>query len=187
MAVYEYEGLDARGKAAHGIIDAETPRAARAKLKADGIFATALEPARQEAAVEGERSSPALFQRGLSTSELALLTRQLATLIDAGLPLVSALGSILEQTETARTRRVLSQVRERVSHVHLANFNGREHRRLQDGHLPLAELLGELRDDGYRGVIVVELEPSALDVEDEAQVLAQLKAQVAFCRQHFES
>ncbi len=80
---------------------------------------------------------------------------------------------------------VYRQVRERVSHMHLANFNGQEHRRLEDGHLPLAELLGMMRDDGYQGIIVVELDPSALGPEDEAQVLAHLKAQVAFCREHF--
>jgi sugar phosphate isomerase/epimerase len=82
--------------------------------------------------------------------------------------------------------KVYHQVKERVSHLHLANFNGQEHRRLQDGHLPLAGLLRAMRDDGYAGAIVVELEPGVLDAEDEAQVLAHLRAQVAFCRQHFE-
>jgi sugar phosphate isomerase/epimerase len=81
---------------------------------------------------------------------------------------------------------VYHQVKERVSHLHLANFNGQEHRRLQDGHLPLADLLHAMRDDGYTGAVVVELEPDALAAEDEGQVLAHLRAQVAFCRQHFE-
>lgn len=82
---------------------------------------------------------------------------------------------------------IYRQVREQVSHIHLANFNGQEHRCLEDGHLPLADLLQTLRDDGYQGAIVVELSPDALDAQDEAQVLAHLKAQVAFCRQHFGS
>jgi sugar phosphate isomerase/epimerase len=81
---------------------------------------------------------------------------------------------------------VYRRVKERVSHVHLSNFNGQEHRRLQDGHLPLADLLHAMRDDAYQGAIVVELNPKSLDAQDEALVLAHLAAQVTFCRQHFE-
>ncbi len=79
---------------------------------------------------------------------------------------------------------VYRQVRTRVRHIHLSNYDGREHRRLENGHLPLAELLHSLRDDGYQGVVVVELHPDALEAGDDAQVLAHLKAQVAFCHQH---
>jgi sugar phosphate isomerase/epimerase len=81
---------------------------------------------------------------------------------------------------------VYHRTKERVSHVHLSNFNGQEHRRLEDGHLPLADLLRALRDDGYQGAVVVELDPESLDAADETQALAHLKNQVAFCRQHFE-
>ena len=80
---------------------------------------------------------------------------------------------------------VYEQVKTRVRHVHLSNFNGREHRRLDDGHLPLAELLHNLRDDGYTGAVVVELQPDALEPHDEAKALDHLKNQLAFCRQHF--
>jgi sugar phosphate isomerase/epimerase len=80
---------------------------------------------------------------------------------------------------------VYRQVNQRVCHVHLSNFNGKEHRRLEDGHLPLAELLQALREDNYQGVTVVELGPDSLEAQDETQVLAHLKGQVAFCRQHF--
>jgi sugar phosphate isomerase/epimerase len=79
---------------------------------------------------------------------------------------------------------VYQQVKERVHHVHLANFNGKEHRRLEDGHLPLVSLLHALRDDGYAGVIVVELQPEALEAQDTQKVLGHLKRQCAFCRQH---
>ena len=77
------------------------------------------------------------------------------------------------------------RARARVRHVHLSNFNGREHQRLEDGCLPLASLLHTLRDDGYKGAVVVELGPDALEAQDEAQVLAHLKNELAFCRQHF--
>lgn len=73
----------------------------------------------------------------------------------------------------------------RVTHVHLSNYNGREHRLLQDGHLPLADFLCRLNQDGYRGIVTVELEPDVLGDEDEGQVSANLRAAVDFCRRHF--
>jgi sugar phosphate isomerase/epimerase len=73
----------------------------------------------------------------------------------------------------------------RVAHVHLSNYNGREHRLLQDGHLPLAEFLRRLNQDGYRGVVTLEVQPDALGDEDEGQVSANLWAAVGFYRRHF--
>ena len=75
------------------------------------------------------------------------------------------------------------QLRSRIIHVHLSNFNGREHRRPDDGHLPLRQFLHRLVQDEYRGVVSVELDPEALGAEDEAQVLAHLRRVVHFCRE----
>jgi sugar phosphate isomerase/epimerase len=72
----------------------------------------------------------------------------------------------------------------RVSHVHLSNYNGREHRLLQDGHLSLDDFLRRLNQDGYRGVVTLELQPDALGAGDDSQVLANLRAAVDFCRRH---
>jgi sugar phosphate isomerase/epimerase len=80
---------------------------------------------------------------------------------------------------------VYEQLRERVVHVHLSNFDGREHRSPPDGHLPLAELLRLLARDGYQGTVTVETGPDALDAGDEEKCLAALRRAVAFCRQHF--
>ncbi|MBI5015433.1 MAG: type II secretion system inner membrane protein GspF [Deltaproteobacteria bacterium] len=114
MAVFEYEGLDAQGRSARGIVDAEGLRAARAKLKRQGVFATRLEETRRAVNGSPEGAVP-WFGRGIRTGELSLITRQLATLLGAGLPLVAALGALLEQVESERVRRVLSQVREGVN------------------------------------------------------------------------
>lgn len=114
MAVFEYEGLDGRGKATRGIVDAEGLRAARAKLKRQGVLATRLEETRAAEARAGG-GDVSWLTRGIRAGELSLLTRQLATLLGAGLPLVAALGALLEQTEAERVRRVLSQVREGVN------------------------------------------------------------------------
>ena len=74
---------------------------------------------------------------------------------------------------------------DRVAHVHLSNYNGREHRLLQDGHLPLADFLRRLNQDGYRGVVTLELQPDALEAGDSSQVLANLRVAVDFYRRHF--
>jgi len=73
----------------------------------------------------------------------------------------------------------------RVAHVHLSNYNGREHRLLQDGHLPLADFLRRLNQDGYGGIVALELQPDVLGAGDDNQVLANLWAAVDFCRGHF--
>jgi len=77
-------------------------------------------------------------------------------------------------------------LRGRVAHVHLSNYDGKEHRSPPDGHLPLAELLRRLARDEYQGAITVEGEPGALDADDEARCLAALRRAVSFCRRHFK-
>ncbi|GIW43007.1 MAG: type II secretion system protein GspF [Candidatus Binatia bacterium] len=118
MPVYAYRGFNAAGKTISGIIDAENPKGARQKLRREGVFPTELveqerRPIRTEKAATGWQFSR-YFER-VSPEELALLTRQLATLVGARIPLVEALSALIEQTESARTKRVLSQVRELVT------------------------------------------------------------------------
>lgn len=80
---------------------------------------------------------------------------------------------------------VYEQLRERIVHVHLSNFDGKEHRSPPDGRMPLDGLLRRLARDGYRGIVTVESEPGALDAADEAKCLAALRRALAFCRKHF--
>ncbi len=76
------------------------------------------------------------------------------------------------------------RLKDRIAHVHLSNFNGEEHRLLDDGHLPLAQLLERLSADGYGGLITLETNPNALEAEDEEQVRRNLHRNLDFCRQH---
>lgn len=80
---------------------------------------------------------------------------------------------------------VYGQLGERVAHVHLSNFDGREHRSPPDGRLPLAEFLHTLARDGYAGIVTIETAPDALDAEDEAKCLTALRRALAFCREHW--
>lgn len=119
MPVYQYRGYRADGASATGIIDAESPKVARLKLRKDGVFPT--EMAEQEGAsrtmttrpgatpVAGVGRTPAL-----TVTDVALMTRQLATLLVAGLPLVDALGVLMDQTERKGVKGLLADIREAI-------------------------------------------------------------------------
>jgi len=115
MPVFEYVAIDGAGKSRKGIIDADSARAARNKLRSDGIYPTRLEETQADEI--SERPSRLQFRISLQRvrrADVVSTTRQLATLLSAGLPLVSALSGVLEQVKRPALRRVLSQVRERV-------------------------------------------------------------------------
>ncbi len=82
---------------------------------------------------------------------------------------------------------IYEQLKDRVVHIHVSNFDGREHRLLEDGHLSLGMLLQHLNLAGYAGAVSVELNPEVLQAESEARVRAHLKAVVRFCRNHLAS
>src|SRR6516165_1735176 len=113
MPVFAYRGLAASGRTINGVIDADSPRNARGKLRELGIFPTELS-AERASATPGVRSWLPTFGRRIPASELSLLTRQLSALLGAGVQLVDALGALSGQTSRAVTKRILSQVRESV-------------------------------------------------------------------------
>jgi general secretion pathway protein F len=116
MPVYTYRGVSAAGKNLRGFVDAESSAGARSKLRRDGVFLTELalsEGGMAEAAAPGTRA--VRFSRGVSGTDLAIATRQLATLIGAAVPLVESLGALSEQVENARLKAALGGVRDRVN------------------------------------------------------------------------
>lgn len=119
MPVYAYKGLNDSGRNVSGIVDADTPKTARQKLRGQGIFPTGITEERQSetgktvSTATSRGDVQAYFDR-ITPQDLALMTRQLATLVGAGLPLVDCLGALIEQVENGRQKRILSQVREHV-------------------------------------------------------------------------
>ncbi len=109
MALFHYEALDARGRRRRGEIEAESERAARQALKARGLLPRRLSPGLAPGRGEGVRGGARL-----SAAETALFLQQLATLTEAGMPLVEALASIADGAEKARVRRTIAGVRQRV-------------------------------------------------------------------------
>jgi len=82
---------------------------------------------------------------------------------------------------------VYQKLRYRLAHVHLSNFDGREHRPPADGDLPLSKLLRRLASERYRGAISVESHPQALEAEEEERCRLALRRALAFCRAHYPS
>jgi general secretion pathway protein F len=117
MAVFEYRGiLSTNGKAVHGVRDADNAKSLRAVLKREGILLTnAHEEVKASAGKKGDAGGGfELFNR-VSLDDVAMMTRQLATLVGAGIPLVEAVGALIEQMEKLQLKRVLTQVVDRLN------------------------------------------------------------------------
>jgi general secretion pathway protein F len=106
MEAFRYRALDAAGSAVSGVVQADSPREARAQLRARGLLPSALARVRKLALRP--------WARGLSAAQLSLLTRQMATLLDSGLTLEQALVALIEEAEAPATREVLAGVKAEV-------------------------------------------------------------------------
>jgi general secretion pathway protein F len=114
MAGFEYQALDANGRTVKGVIEADAERAVRAQLRERGLTPLKVGAIHvREGAAGGTRPGLGLRRR-LSSSDLALLTRQFATLVRAGLTLEECLNVLIEQSESPRIRTVIAGVRGRV-------------------------------------------------------------------------
>lgn len=117
MPVFAYKGLNTQGKNASGVIDADSEKAARLKLRKIGVFPTevGLEGSRKLSGIGlGRDVDFAKFLQRVKVQDLANLTRQLCTLVNAQIPLVDALAALSEQTTHVKLRGVISSVRESV-------------------------------------------------------------------------
>ena len=116
MAVFEFRGVvAATGKAVKGVRDAENAKVLRAALRRDGIMLTL---ANEEAAGKAKKSGDIdLFKyfRRIGPADIGILTRQLATLVRAGIPLVESIGALVDQVEKEELKRVLTVVREKLN------------------------------------------------------------------------
>jgi len=123
VPVFEYTGLTEAGKNVRGIRDAESSKALRQVLRKDGVYLTDAHAA-EAGAVVGEQKTglsrevdiPAMLGfTGVSAQDLAIATRQLATLISAGIPLVDALTALVDQIEQPRLKRIMGVVKQKVN------------------------------------------------------------------------
>lgn len=115
MGAFEYTALDAGGKQRKGVLEGDTPRQIRQQLRERGLTPLGVVEVRQR---EAKRNKSGFMQRGVSATDLALFTRQFATLVRSGLPIDEALRAISQQTEKARIRSMVLGVRSRVTEGH---------------------------------------------------------------------
>jgi general secretion pathway protein F len=113
MPAYRYEAVDAGGATHKGVLNADSPRSARGELRAQGLTPLAVEAIAAQLDASGKARSRAFGER-LSTVELALFTRQLASLLEAGLPLEQAFTALLEQAERPYVRDLIASIRSEV-------------------------------------------------------------------------
>ncbi|HET8699214.1 MAG TPA: type II secretion system F family protein, partial [Gammaproteobacteria bacterium] len=115
MGAYQYVAVDAGGKEHRGVLEGDTPRHVRQLLRERRLL-----PVEVAEVEERERKARRQFslRRGISGLDLALLTRQLATLVRAGLPLEEALFAVSEHTEKARLKSIILGVRAKVLEGH---------------------------------------------------------------------
>ena len=113
MPIFEYKGLLKDGKNTKGVIDSENLRAARMKLKKDGVFVVSIEDKKKSTS---QKKSTSRGRGGsVPVKDLSLMTRQLATLIKANVPLVEALTAVSEQVENPLLSEALADCKNMVN------------------------------------------------------------------------
>ena len=112
MPVFAYKGLDENGRTVQGVVDADSARSARARLRHDGIYPTDVV---EESAAPAATTFTWRSSARVTNADLALISRQMATLLSAGVPVVEALAAVGEQSERTAATRVLSHLRDAVS------------------------------------------------------------------------
>jgi general secretion pathway protein F len=115
VGAFEFVALDKSGKESKGLIEGDTPKHVRQLLRERDMFPVSVtEVAKKEA----RRQTTFSVRRGMSPSELALITRQLASLSQSGLPLEEALLAVSQQNDQPRTKSILLGVRSKVMEGH---------------------------------------------------------------------
>ena len=115
MGAFEYTALDSKGKEQNGIIEGDTPRAVRAMLRERALLPLTVSEVVEK---EATRKKSITVRSGASPTDVALLTRQLATLSRAGLPLDEALLAVSQQSEKPRVQTIVLGVRSKVMEGH---------------------------------------------------------------------
>ncbi|HZX23251.1 MAG TPA: type II secretion system inner membrane protein GspF [Woeseiaceae bacterium] len=115
MGAFEYVALDSAGKEKKGVLEGDTARQVRQLLRERALVPLEVSEVAEK---ESARQFSVGLRRGFSATELALVTRQLATLVNSGMPLEETLQAVAQQTEKPRTQSILLGVRARVMEGH---------------------------------------------------------------------
>ena len=147
MGAFEYVALDQSGKQSKGLVEGDTPKHVRQILRDRKLFPVSVNEVAQQ---EARRQRGFTLRRGMSPAELALITRQLASLSQSGLPLEEALLAVAQQNDQPRTKSILLGVRAKVMEGHT----------LADGFSEFPQAFPEL----YRATVAAGEQSGHLDV-----------------------
>jgi general secretion pathway protein F len=117
VTAYRYRALNTTGKLVKGVLEGDSERQVRAQLRSQSLQPVEIFQANKAESEKTGFSSPQFFSR-VSVGDLALMTRQLATLVDSNLPIDEALQAAAEQSRSPRIKGMLLQVRSRVAEGH---------------------------------------------------------------------
>jgi len=115
MGAFEFVALDKAGKESKGLLEGDTPKHVRQILRERNLLPVQVTEVSQK---EAKRQSTFSLRRGISPAELSLVTRQLASLTQSGLPLEEALLAVSQQNDQPRTKSILLGVRSKVMEGH---------------------------------------------------------------------
>nr|ADD93371.1 general secretion pathway protein F [uncultured marine bacterium MedDCM-OCT-S01-C143] len=118
MPIFSYKGYSREGRAMAGTLEAENSKVLKVQLRRDGVFVTELKESKTKKRGKGAEGRTNIFaglNEGVSALELAVATRQLATLVGAGIPLVQSLTALVDQIEAPRFKAVWADVKTRVN------------------------------------------------------------------------
>ena len=118
MAAFDYQAVDSKGKTKKGVIEGDTPRQARALLREQGLMPIEVAPTlgnKKSASGKAGKPGNRKDKGKVTPAELALITRQLATLVESGLPLEESLMAVAEQGEKNRIKSMIMGVRTKVT------------------------------------------------------------------------
>lgn len=130
MPVYEFSALTSTGKKLKGLIDADSLPAARQKIRGQGNYPVEINETSATAVTTKTPLLSIQFGQRVKQQEVHIATRQLATLLGAGIPLVPALNGLIEQTENRALKTILSQIKDAVNEGNSLTSALMEHPRL---------------------------------------------------------
>ena len=118
MAAFAYKAVNARGRNLNGVLEGDNARQVRQQLREKGLIPLEVEQVAERSQESKKGFAASLFKPRISASDLALLTRQLATLVESSLPVEEALLAVAEQSEKPRQKNMMMAVRSKVVEGH---------------------------------------------------------------------
>ncbi|PIE58524.1 MAG: type II secretion system protein GspF [Desulfobulbus propionicus] len=129
MPVFEYTALDTTGKKRKGILEADSPATARQKIRSQGNYPVSIKETSTRKKQQGSLLSMQIG-RGVKQEEINIATRQLATLLGAGIPLIPALDGLIQQTDNTILKKSIAQIKDAVNEGNSLTLAMGEHPRL---------------------------------------------------------